>query len=72
MLSVRPEHVRPAADGRGIAGTLRSRQFLGTYAEWWVDVGQTSLRAFVDPYLPADDEVRLVATDHRWVREDTP
>ncbi len=67
VLAVRPEHLRPVAQG-GVTGRLRSRQFLGTYAEWWVEVDGLALRAWVDPALDAAETVRLEAAQHRWVR----
>ncbi len=66
VLAVRPEHLRPAGQG-GVAARLRSRQFLGTYAEWWVEVDGHALRAWVDPALEAPDPLRLEATQYRWV-----
>ena len=69
VLAVRPEHLQPAEDGP-IEATLRARQFLGTHAEWWLDVGKTQLRAWVDPALEPSETVRLAATQHRWVAAD--
>jgi ABC-type Fe3+/spermidine/putrescine transport system ATPase subunit len=66
VLVVRPEHLRPSPDGR-IQGTLRSHQFLGTHAEWWVETATTSLRAFVGPDEVPSATVRLDATQWRWV-----
>ncbi len=67
VLAVRPEHLRPAGQG-GVAARLRSRQFLGTYAEWWVDVDGQALRAWLDPSAEPAETVHLTATRHRWVR----
>lgn len=68
-LAVRPEHLRPAPDGP-IEARLRTRQFLGTYAEWWLEADGQALRAWVDPGLAPAEVVRLEATHHRWVRAD--
>jgi ABC-type Fe3+/spermidine/putrescine transport system ATPase subunit len=67
VLAVRPEHLKPVAEG-GVEGQVRSRQFLGTYTEWWVDVDGQSLRAWVDPSQEPVETVRLMATQHRWVQ----
>jgi hypothetical protein len=67
VLAVRPEHLKPVAEG-GAEGQVRSRQFLGTYTEWWVDVDGQSLRAWVDPSQEPVETVRLMATQHRWVQ----
>jgi len=67
ILTVRPEHLRVSPTGP-IRGTVRSQQFLGTHAEWWVEVGDTSLRALVDPQASLSDPIRLEATQWRWVR----
>jgi ABC-type Fe3+/spermidine/putrescine transport system ATPase subunit len=68
VLAVRPEHLRPIEQG-GVEGRLRSRQFLGTYAEWWVEVDGQALRVWVDPGQQAAETVRLEAAQHRWVRD---
>ncbi|MDX1548695.1 MAG: ABC transporter ATP-binding protein [Rhodothermales bacterium] len=69
VLAVRPEHVQPSADGP-VEGRLRSRQFLGTHAEWLVEVGGRHLRAWVDPARAPSKTVRLAAAQHRWVRDE--
>jgi ABC-type Fe3+/spermidine/putrescine transport system ATPase subunit len=70
VLAVRPEHLRPSPSGE-IEGTVRSQQFLGTHAEWWVDAGSLSLRALVDPeQATASESVRLEVTRWRWVRSE--
>jgi len=69
VLSLRPEHLRPVPTGR-ITGRLRSRQFLGTYAEWWIDVEGHLLRAWVDPSIAVPATVKLEAERFRWVREE--
>ncbi|HMB91980.1 MAG TPA: TOBE domain-containing protein, partial [Rhodothermales bacterium] len=68
VLAVRPEHLKPVAEG-GVVAQVRSRQFLGTYAEWWVDIDGQSLRAWIDPSVEPAETVHLTATQHRWVRE---
>jgi ABC-type Fe3+/spermidine/putrescine transport system ATPase subunit len=68
VLTVRPEHLKPVAEG-GVMAQVRSRLFLGTYAEWWVEIDGQSLRAWVDPSLEPAEAVRLTATQHRWVQE---
>ncbi len=69
VLAVRPEHLRPGDRGP-VQARLHSRQFLGTYDEWWLDAGGQSLRAFVDPQTQAGETIRLAATAWRWVREE--
>lgn len=68
ILAIRPEHLKPVAAG-GVAAQVRSRQFLGTYAEWWVDIDGQTLRAWIDPSVEPAETIHLTATDHRWVRE---
>lgn len=67
VLAVRPEHLQLAGDST-VQAQLQSRQFLGTYAEWWVAVEGQMLRAWVDPGTEAPDPISLTATRHRWVR----
>ena len=69
VLAVRPEHLHPVDQG-GITGRLLARQFVGTYAEWSVEVEGTELRAWVDPSLSPSASVRLSAGAHRWVHVD--
>lgn len=70
VLAVRPEHIRPDPDGL-VEARLRSRQFLGTYAEWWVEVADDQpLRMWVDPSVKAQKTMRLTATTYRWVQAD--
>ncbi|WP_457652007.1 ABC transporter ATP-binding protein [Rhodocaloribacter sp.] len=68
-LAVRPEHLRPSAEG-GAVVRIRSRQFLGPFVEWWVEAGEQPLRAWVDPGLEVAEPLRLRAVEYRWVRAD--
>jgi ABC-type Fe3+/spermidine/putrescine transport system ATPase subunit len=68
-LAVRPEHLRPSAEG-GAVVRIRSRQFLGPFVEWWVEAGGQPLRAWVDPGLEVTEPLRLRAVEYRWVRAD--
>jgi ABC-type Fe3+/spermidine/putrescine transport system ATPase subunit len=67
VLAVRPEHIQPAADGP-VEARLRTRQFLGTYAEWWLEAEGQTFRAWVDPGRDIPEPLRLAAQQHRWVR----
>lgn len=68
VLSIRPEHLRPVDEGGVEAGVI-SRQFLGTVAEWWLEVEGASLRAWVDPGIEPGSTVRIEASRYRWVTE---
>ena len=68
VLSIRPEHFRPAADG--IEAKVLSRQFLGTLAEWWIEIDGHSFRAWLDPATETVDRIRLAASRTRWVQDD--
>lgn len=67
VLSVRPEHFDRADDGLDAA--VVSRQFLGTLAEWWVEMDGCRLRAWLDPGVEPMDRIRLAVLESRWVRE---
>ncbi len=67
-LAVRPENLRPSAEGAAVR--IRSRQFLGPFVEWWVEAGEQALRARVDPGLEVTEPLRLRAAAYRWVRAD--
>lgn len=69
LLAVRPEHLRVTPDGP-VTARLRTRQFLGTHAEWWLDAEGELLRARVDPGLEPPETLRLAATTSCWVRQD--
>jgi ABC-type Fe3+/spermidine/putrescine transport system ATPase subunit len=69
VLAIRPEHLQPSSDGP-VEARLRSRQFLGTYAEWSVEVGDQVLRAWTDPAREAAGSLRLEAARHAWVRKE--
>lgn len=69
VLSIRPEHFRVGKDG--IAARVVSRQFLGTMAEWWVEIDGSSFRAWLDPGVEPADQIYLTAARTRWVRDDT-
>ncbi len=68
VLSIRPEHVRPVEAG-GVEAGVVSRQFLGTVAEWWLDVQGSMLRAWLEPGLEPRTTIRIVASRYRWVTE---
>ncbi|MEX0600646.1 MAG: ABC transporter ATP-binding protein [Rhodothermales bacterium] len=68
VLAVRPEHFEVSSNG--VEAQVVSRQFLGTLAEWWVEVDGLSLRAWLDPGEASVDRIRLAATSVRWVRDD--
>lgn len=70
VLAIRPEHLHPVTEG-GIEAKLRARQFLGTHAEWTLDVEGTELRAFVPPGTKASELVRVRASQWRLVKKDT-
>ncbi len=69
VLSIRPEHIRPAPNG-GAPARLQARQFLGPYSEWWVEVEEQIIRAWVDPRAEGNEHVRIEAAHYTWVRED--
>lgn len=68
VLSIRPEHLSPVSQG-GVESRVLSRQFLGTVAEWWLDVEGSTLRAWVDPGIEPGESVRVTASRYRWVSE---
>jgi ABC-type Fe3+/spermidine/putrescine transport system ATPase subunit len=75
-LAVRPEALHPAPEGEGAApARLLARQFLGTYAEWSVDVedgagGAVPLRLWTAPDMPAPERLFVRVARARWVRRD--
>ena len=66
VLSVRPEHVH-LSKGDGVSFQLKSRSFLGTMSEWWIDIEGTQLRAWVSPDMEYTAELSASATEFRWV-----
>ena len=68
VLSIRPEHFTRSPEG--IESVVVSRQFLGTLAEWWVDMDGCRLRAWLDPRESGAERIRLQAAAVRWVRDD--
>ena len=68
VLAVRPENVRPSDDG--LEAKVLSRQFLGTMAEWWIELHGATIRAWLQPSVAASDTLRITATKTRWVRDD--
>ena len=70
VLSVRPEHLRFATDGTGVPVTVKSRLFLGTTVEWWLQAGDYTLRAWLPPEVEFANGNTLVATEFRWVLAD--
>ena len=68
VLSIRPEHIRPVVDG-GVEADVVSRQFLGTTAEWWLMVGGSSLRAWLEPAFELRRSIRIEAESYRWVED---
>ena len=71
VLAVRPEHLRISSD-KGVSCTIRSRQFLGLFAELILEKGDQRLRAWVQPQESFDNQVHLTAEKYRWVRQDQP
>lgn len=67
VLSVRPEHVRILPAGAQVTARVLSRHFMGTYAEWWLDVQGEKVRAWADPSAVPDEEVGIEVTRWRWV-----
>lgn len=67
VLAVRPEHLQFVEDKSGLAFTVKSRQFLGTVVEWWLDIGPESLRAWLAPEVAYTEGMKLTATQFRWV-----
>ncbi|MEM8556879.1 MAG: ABC transporter ATP-binding protein [Bacteroidota bacterium] len=71
VLAVRPEHLRLASPDEpgAVSVRLRARQFLGTYSEWDVEVGDTTLRLWVDPDTAVPERLAVRADRWRWVEE---
>ena len=66
VLSVRPEHLRFSNENGGEVA-VKSRLFLGTIVEWWLQAGDTSLRAWLPPGVEYVEGQTLMATEFRWV-----
>lgn len=58
---IRPEHLRPDADGpaRLGEGRLLERHFVGTHQRWRVAAGGQELVLFVDPGLPWEADMAV-------------
>ncbi len=70
VLAVRPENVQFGGI-EGVEARVVSRQFLGTYVEYWFDADGQRLRVWADPSVPAPSETAyLIARDTRWVAGD--
>ncbi len=67
VLAVRPEHLQFVEEKDGLAFTVKSRQFLGTVVEWWLDIGPESLRVWLAPEVAYTEGMTLAATQFRWV-----
>lgn len=70
VLAVRPEHLRFHQGSEGLSFKVKSRQFLGTVVEWWLEAGQDSLRAWLAPDVTFTEGMTLTATQCRWVVAD--
>ena len=68
VLAVRPESLRPSNDG--VEARVISRQFLGTLAEWWLEIDGVPIRAWLEPAVPPAETIRIAANWTRWVRDD--
>ena len=68
VLSIRPEHIRLVDEG-GVEASVVSRQFLGTTAEWWLNVRGFTLRAWLDPGTELQEHIRIEAGGYRWVSD---
>jgi iron(III) transport system ATP-binding protein len=71
LLAIRPERIslarEPFADGGGFTAELRSRYFLGPYSEYFLGVGEQTLRAQSSAPLPVAIGERLygrIAPEH--------
>lgn len=69
VLSVRPEHIRFSQD-EGLKAQVKSRLFLGTSVEWWLEAGNESLRAWLSPDVEYTEGNTLIASEFRWVLAD--
>jgi ABC-type Fe3+/spermidine/putrescine transport system ATPase subunit len=70
VLAVRPENVQFGGK-EGIEARVLSRQFLGTYVEYWFEVDGQRLRVWADPAVPAPSETAyLITRDALWVAGD--
>lgn len=68
VLAVRPENVGLSEDG--VEARVISRQFLGTMAEWWLEVEGKPIRAWLEPSTAGTDTINIAAGKMRWVRDD--
>ncbi|MBX2818837.1 MAG: ABC transporter ATP-binding protein [Rhodothermaceae bacterium] len=69
VLSVRPEHLRFSGEG-GVDMVVKSRLFLGTSVEWWLQAGGQTLRAWLPSEVEYGEGDTLIATEFRWVLAD--
>lgn len=69
VLAVRPEHLRFSTE-KGAPAAVKSRLFLGTTVEWWLETEGQSLRAWMPPEVEYREGSRVIATDFRWVIAD--
>ncbi|MDX1419703.1 MAG: ABC transporter ATP-binding protein [Rubricoccaceae bacterium] len=76
-LAVRPEALAPSdAGGGALPARFVARQFLGTHAEWAVEVedpegaGDVRLRLWTPPETAVPDRLFVRATRTRWVRRE--
>ncbi|MDX1531101.1 MAG: ABC transporter ATP-binding protein [Rhodothermales bacterium] len=72
VLAVRPAALEPATAARpnAVPARLLARQFLGTHAEWDLDVEGTRLRLWTEPAREPPEPLLVRAVAHRWVRAD--
>lgn len=70
VLAVRPEHLHFVENGVGLPFIVKSRQFLGTVVEWWLEASQEPLRAWLAPEITFNEGMTLAATQFRWVVAD--
>ncbi|MEZ4700328.1 MAG: ABC transporter ATP-binding protein [Rhodothermales bacterium] len=70
VLAVRPENLHFASTG--IEARVISRQFLGTYVEYWLEADGQRFRMWADPSVSAPaPNVTVAARNARWVADDT-
>ena len=69
VLSVRPEHIEFVERG-GVGFSVKSRQFLGTTVEWWIEVDGLSMRAWLSPQTAYREGMQIRASQSRWVIAD--
>lgn len=68
VLSIRPEDLKPSSTN-GIPVKVKSRQFLGIFTEWWLEIDGVTLRAWLEPNFEGQDQIHLSVQKYRWVRE---